>query len=1513
MKKVYSFLAATAIVGASAYALAPAVPDAAGTPKRAPISTEQKARIAAHRAPVMGGTNGDKPLYGFVEAYSYGVLEGWAGVATIDIDGNHQKVSSYLGDTQTSCYFTRDGEGYVMAVAYNNGVNVAYKIYNATTWEVSTGWQYTLSSEGVMPFDLAQDPQTGRVYGFFLTDTGYGDTETGKLGYIDVNNLNVLDAITHVADMNTPMRGMSFDSTGQLYGLGFDNNLYKINKLNGALTTLGAVTWEERPGAGDAGFCGGIWGHESAEFDWDTDELYFAGMDDLWDTFVYKLDVNTLQASLVADFGYESYNGSQGTEIFSGIFFKQEAPVAAATPAAVSNYAATALGTQLKANVEFDLPGTDTDGNALSGDVDWTVTDGENTLANGSAAAGAHVSTVVELPEGGFVNIAAIASLGGTNSAPASARLFIGPDTPVLPGIPDVFPDGNEAAIVWEAPYSLNGGNLDAITYRVVRMPDGLVVAEAATETTVTDKIDTDFKTRFTYEVTPLAGAIAGETVATRPAYLGKFFAMPHTDTFDDAVLFNEYPAIDANRDGNTWWIDTKREAAVYSATQQAKADDYLCIGPFDLVAGNTYSMSMTADGHNNIENVAAYVGTDPSSAESFTHCIVPTTLINPIAGAEHLSGTFVPETSGIYYFGIQACSDAYAQNLYIYDVKITGVSGEMPAAPEVSNQPTAAGPVFTITVPAKTIDGKAAANATAVRIYRDNKLVEELTEGVTDGATLTFADNTEGVSTGNHIYTFSAVNAAGEGELNTLNVFIGLDMPGQPRNMRVYEDLNTMGLIHITWEAPTTGANGGYIDASNVNYIVDWLSFGAAGSGEKSVGTALSVDIQIPADAITKQDIVAFSVNAYNASGDAGRDSRATRSCYYGPAFDMPLFETFGGNKASSGTWSGEDIDEDAGLFESLWDYSDRDSQDAAGSMMQLTTTVENGGYRMRTPRIDISKANEPILVFHHKFTADATEFLVEIAIDDQPMKTLRTIDLAAAKPGEWTRHTIDLSEFKNAKYVQFGFSGRASKEANAFCCIDNINIVDKAENNLRVLDVQAPAKANINDALEISLTFRNLGTKDLAGKDYKLRLIKNGKEAETLNGVDLDAFENATIALTDFPMPTDPAMSVYSVAIDFASDKYPADNTSKEVSVRIVTSHYPTPTDLNAQNIEGVTLSWTAPDKNLVAGQSVTDDFESYEAFAISNIGDWTTYDVDGARTVIMATVLGPYDYPHIGEAMAWQVMNPAAANILHNAWYARSGEQMLVSFQACRDGGRDVVSNDWLVSPELNGAAQTISFYANTGMSAYAPEIIDIYVSSTGNAIDDFKLLVADIEIQSNAEMAEYVFAVPAGTKHFAIVHKSFDKFALLVDDITYIPAGSKQEEVTLMGYNIYRDGQRINTVGAEATSFVDKNVEVGQSYSYNVTALWDKGESALSNTASINVESGIADMAVADIRVSASNRTIRIAGAAGLPVAVYTIAGQTIAATTGAALTEVPVAVPGVYIVRAGAATQKIIVR
>ena len=88
-------------------------------------------------------------------------------------------------------------------------------------------------------------------------------------------------------------------------------------------------------------------------------------------------------------------------------------------------------------------------------------------------------------------------------------------------------------------------------------------------------------------------------------------------------------------------------------------------------------------------------------------------------------------------------------------------------------------------------------------------------------------------------------------------------------------------------------------------------------------------------------------------------------------------------------------------------------------------------------------------------------------------------------------------------------------------------------------------------------------------------------------------------------------------------------------------------------------------------------------------------------------------------------------------------------------------------------------------------------------------------------------QYYYDLPADARYFAIRNVTEGGFVLMIDNISYTPGFTDLE---LMGYNVYRDGVKLNGEPVETLTFTDNSAEAGGCY--GVTAVYDfDGESAM----------------------------------------------------------------------------------
>ena len=235
---------------------------------------------------------------------------------------------------------------------------------------------------------------------------------------------------------------------------------------------------------------------------------------------------------------------------------------------------------------------------------------------------------------------------------------------------------------------------------------------------------------------------------------------------------------------------------------------------------------------------------------------------------------------------------------------------------------------------------------------------------------------------------------------------------------------------------------------------------------------------------------------------------------------------------------------------------------------------------------------------------------------------------------------------------------------------------------------------------------------------------------------------------------------------------------------------------------------------------------------------------------------------------------------------------------------------IYDDWAISPELYGGAQTITFWAHSLIDdpEWGIERFEILYSTTSTDINSFTK-ISD-ESVCNTEWQKFTFSVPEGARHFAIRYIANDTYSMFMDDFTFIPAGLSAD-LSLLGYHIYRNSGRITGEPHGDTEYTDGTAEAG-THSYVVTALYDKGESRPSNAVSLET-SGTDAPGITDLRISADARTITVAGAEGTMVSVTAADGRTLSAERASGIFRHTVAAPGVYIVTAGNTSVKLVVK
>lgn len=890
---------------------------------------------------------------------------------------------------------------------------------------------------------------------------------------------------------------------------------------------------------------------------------------------------------------------------------------------------------------------------------------------------------------------------------------------------------------------------------------------------------------------------------------------LPYKQMFDDESTFSAITVIDANQDGTTWKMSA---ANGYASVKYADdgGNDWLVLPQMKLSVGRMYKFACkitTPYAPNWPERVGVYYGSE-ATASALTNAIQKDSLLRTNDAAHEYERYFTVAQDGNYFIGIHSGGNQFsviADSIFVEEGPIFAAPDSVTALKAAFDATGALKATVSFTTPTKTVAGDALQAITKVEVYRGESLIKTF-ESAAVGESLSYTD-TEATA-GFNTYRVVAYNAVGFGYNNYVRVYVGEDVPSAPTNVRVTA---SDGVAKITWTAPTVGQNGGYVDTPNLYYGIQDNSNNVITYEAK--GTSYNASF----DDSGEQAYLMYAVFAGNQKGYS--TGAASNSIIKGTPYQLPFSETF---PASGKTYFwGINIPETS---YSTWAISGGSASYSGSYRAGDEATLYSG-------KIDVRKVAEPVLEFDYWYRANSGDMPLEVRIisegkDTTTVKSIAFTNYSQAKDFEQVR--VPLSDYKTKKFIQVAYYIKTG-DSYTRAAIDNVRVRDYYGYDLKV-SAEAPDTATAGDEISVKATVENIGSKVAGG--YKVNLYEAGKVIATQDGTDLQPDAKKTFTFK-VPVTTLKPSLTFKVVADFASDADNSNNTSDEMTTPVALPVHPTPTDLTAAaEGSGVKLGWTAPDYTDYTVPTI-DGAEDYESFIIDSIGGWTTVDKDSLATrASMRVDTYPVTYTHQGEKMAFIVMDPTKAgapywNYFYDAasgWQPNNGDKYFASF-----GSTEGANDDWLISPELDGRAQTISF----SVHGYGSEKYEVLYSTTDRNTDSFTSVASEKAVATVWTKAS--FNLPAGAKYFAIRNISAKRaYYLFIDDITF-NAASKRGILTLSGYNVYRDGEKLNTELLPATSFTDAKAAEG-THTYQVTAVYNLGESA-SASCEYEVASGI----------------------------------------------------------------------
>lgn len=1293
--------------------------------------------------------------------------------------------------------------------------------YANTLWTVNTdtwGAGKRIASDDDLPIglgasDVAYNPVDKKVYGCFVKEESEG---TGYVfGTADYVNLKR----TKIADLPDQWNAFAIDSKGTGYAIDMNGQLLKVDLSNGSTTVVGNTGLKP-------------YYVSSATIDVKSDRMFYAVLTEDKKSSLYEINTATAAATFIVSY-------DDNTQI-CGMFV----PTAIAedhAPAAATGLSASFPNGSYSGTVEFDVPATYYNGDAATGTVTYTVASSISDTVRGTASFGQHVTVPVTVRERGYQNFKVrLYNDEGKSPEATSSSYYIGPGYPAAPTKVTLTAEGDSAKLTWAAAESADRFYFDAdsIRYTVVRLPGGEQVYDGY-DTKFAEKVENDGTfTKLAYKVkaTTKAGMESAQWGQSNGVSFG-VIVPPYEETFDTDGDVAGYTIIDANNDSRTWAYFSATASMRANYSSKNKGDDWLITPPVKLKADETYCFHFDAvNKQKYVERFEVKVGNAPT-VEGMTQVIVDTVTL---AGFEASTPTvyYKAPADGNYYFGIHYVSDAnmfgiYADNIAI-DAGTPATAPDTVSALAFVNDPTGAVAVnISFKAPAKNIKGDAISKVDSIVVAKNGVKIKEF-GSTAAGQECSFTDTDE--KDGSQTYTFTAY-ADGVGGLPvSRSVFVGIGVPDTVRNLAISEDKNALGTVNITWDAPASDVNGAKLNADVYTYTVAAFDYDG---NETVVADSIKGGKFTHKATDGEQKFVLYSVYANDRVGKSA--STYTDMLPVGNPDKMPFVESFA-NAQTSHAWAAEVIFGSSNYVwslandQSITDFTSQDHDNGYAMFFGFDTFVS----AFNTGKINLSGLAKPTLTFYNYNidTDDVNQLDVQISTDGKSWTTLKSYIENSLPHTGWNRISVPLDTYAG-KEVRLRWIGHLNLYSHIF--LDNIKIDEAVTCDVAATDIEAPSKVEAGDEFDVAVTVENQAT--TAVSNVKVTLYCNDEAVADSTITTLASDDAKQVVFKQKFTNIDDADNTFYGKVTVDGDQNAANNNTDTVTVIVKLPTLPTPINLQGSaSADGtVNLKWTAPDLDNIVPAAYTETFESADtkdAFP-TTFGDWKFVDVDqkpigGPNTFSLPGI----DYESRQSFFVMDASNAVfSTDQLKQLYAAHSGSKYLSNMYLYNEG----VVNDWAISPALAGIEQDISFYARCFTKAY-PETFQVLYSTTDTEISSFKQVGEETAIQST-DWTKFFFTLPEGAKYFAIRCTSNSAYSLYIDDVTYIPASTGEKGV-LEGYNVYRDGVKVNSELVTDVNYVDSQLPEGEEFTYAVTAvIKDRGESAASNKVVIKKYTGI----------------------------------------------------------------------
>ncbi len=428
----------------------------------------------------------------------------------------------------------------------------------------------------------------------------------------------------------------------------------------------------------------------------------------------------------------------------------------------------------------------------------------------------------------------------------------------------------------------------------------------------------------------------------------------------------------------------------------------------------------------------------------------------------------------------------------------------------------------LTWTNPSLTFDGTELTELTTIELWVNDAVdAEYINSSPVIGGSETY--DFTGVDPGFYTFTVYGTNSVGQGVSASQTVWLGNDVPAAPENVVLVADGNNGS---ITWDAPTDGLHGGYIDMANTTYSITRMP------DEVELATDITeveyVDLTVP-----EIGNYYYIVTAHNDEGEGGSGAS-------NPAL-----------LAAEGflVWEG---------FEDMWPPAGWTNSGWAHSLYGGAHTGENWAYSnlagsmLTTPTIalPIDEVYELSFFYRVESANYPQDFDLMISIDGGEFETLE--EFRGLTNTTYSEFKVVLDAYAGSE-IQLQFAGLTGEGGWDFgVCIDDVWIYKLADNDLAALAVSGNSTPSVGIESTYTISVENVGiqTQDT----YTVKLMREGDvEIGSVPGVSIANGEIVEFDIPWTPQEGDEGETYLYAIVELASDEQLTNNQSANLNLMI------------------------------------------------------------------------------------------------------------------------------------------------------------------------------------------------------------------------------------------------------------------------------------------------------------------------------------------------------------------------